>query len=118
VRVQRLQEQHTRFEYLTEAEIGRFLAAAAADQNLQVYAFVFIAFHTAMRAGEILSIRREDVDLDKLLIRVPVAKTVARDVPISPNLKGSSTTTFGHQHATTRGCSRRIRRNPATPTLS
>jgi integrase len=40
-----------------------------------------------MRAGEILSLRREFIDLDKLLIHLPRAKTGARDVPISANLK-------------------------------
>jgi integrase len=47
----------------------------------------YIALHTAMRAGEILSLRREFIDLDKLLIHLPRAKTGARDVPISANLK-------------------------------
>src|SRR5208282_2460661 len=81
------QVQKTRFEYLTEAEIGRLLAVAAADQHPQIHAFVYIALHTAMHAGEILALRREFVDLNKLQIHLPRAKTGARDVPISANLK-------------------------------
>jgi integrase len=87
VKIRRFQERRTRFEYLTEAEIGRLLAAAAADPHPQIYAFVYIALHTAMRAGEILSLRRDFVDLAKLQIHLPKAKTGARDVPISANLK-------------------------------
>ena len=87
VKVRRFQEQRTRFEYLTEAEICRPLAAAATDSHSQIYAFAYIALHTAMRAGELLSLRREFIDLDKLLIHLPRAKTGARDVPISANLK-------------------------------
>jgi integrase len=40
-----------------------------------------------MRSAEILSLRREFVDLDKLQIHLPKAKTGAREVPISANLK-------------------------------
>ena len=71
----------------TEAEIGRLLEAAVADSHSQIYAFAYIALHTAMRAGEILSLRREFIDFDKLIIHLPKAKTGARGVPISPNLK-------------------------------
>jgi len=87
VKLRRFQEQQARFEYLTAQEIGRLLEAAAVDPHPQIYAFVCIALHTAMRAGEILSLRREFVDLDKLVIHLSKAKTGARDVPISPNLK-------------------------------
>jgi len=87
VKIRRFQEQRTQFEYLTEAEIGHLLAAAVADSYPQIYAFVYIALHTAMRSGEILLLRREFVDLAKLQIHLPKAKTGARDVPISANLE-------------------------------
>ena len=52
VKMRRFQEQRTRFDYFTEKEISQLLSAAAADQNPQIYSFVYIALHTAMRASE------------------------------------------------------------------
>ena len=86
VKVRRFQEHRTRFEYLTEAEIARLLHAAKEDSNSQIYTFVFVALHTAMRAGEILSLQKDFVDLGKGLIDLPRSKTGARTVPISPSL--------------------------------
>ena len=48
VKVRRFQEQRTRFEYLAEPEIARLLHAAKKDSNPQIYAFVFVALHTAI----------------------------------------------------------------------
>jgi integrase len=86
-RVRRFQEKRTRIEYLTEAEIGRLLAASAADSHPQIYSFVFIALHTAMRASEVSGLRQEFIDLDKRVIHLSRSKTGARDVPISANLR-------------------------------
>ena len=63
------------------------VGGAAADLHPQIYAFVFIALHTAMRASEVLGLRREFVDLDKCVIHLSTSKTGARDVPISANLR-------------------------------
>jgi integrase len=87
VKMRRFHEPRTQFEYLTEEEISRLIMSASRDSHSQIHAFVVIALHSAMRAGEILSLRREFIDFNKLLIHLPKAKTGARDVPISPNLK-------------------------------
>ncbi len=87
VKVCRFPEPPTRFEYLTEKEVGILLAAAERDGNPHVYAFVFIALHTGMRMGEVLSLRREFIEFEKLRIHLPKTKTGARDVPMSPKLK-------------------------------
>jgi integrase len=86
VRMRRFHEERTQFEYLTTEEMTRLVASAASDPHPQIHAFVMIALHSAMRAGEILSLKREFIDFDKLVIRLPTAKTGARDVPISPSL--------------------------------
>jgi integrase len=87
IKMRRFHEQRTRFEYLTEEEITRLIASATSDPHPQIHAFVTIALHSAMRAGEILSLQREFIDFDKLVIHLPKAKTGARDVPLSRNLK-------------------------------
>ena len=40
-----------------------------------------------MRIGEVLALQRDHVDLDRMLIHLPRAKTGARDVPVSPRRK-------------------------------
>lgn len=84
--IRRLKEDRTRIVYLTVEQIDRLVAAAKQDDNPQVLAFVVIGLETAMRRMEILSIRREHVDLDRLLIFVPKAKAGAREQPITQRL--------------------------------
>jgi len=86
VRIARFSEPPTRFEYLTSEEIARLITHASQDPHPYILPFVVIALHSAMRAGEILSLRREQVDLDKQVIHLPRAKTGARDVPVSRDL--------------------------------
>jgi integrase len=57
-----------------------------ADQNPQVYLFIMIGLETSMRRSEILGIRREHIDLDRLVIFIPKAKGGAREQPITVHL--------------------------------
>jgi integrase len=51
-----------------------------------VLAFVVIGLETAMRRSEILSIRREHVDLDRLTLFIPKAKAGSREQPFTRRL--------------------------------
>lgn len=84
--IRRLKEDRGRIIYLTVDQIDRLIAAAKADANPQVLAFVVIGLETAMRRMEVLSIRREHLALDRLTIFVPKAKTGAREQPITKRL--------------------------------
>lgn len=85
-RLKRLKEGEGRIVYLTAEQAESLLAAAAADENTQLHAFIMIGLHTAMRRWEILSIRLEHVDLDKRTIFIPEAKAGARVQPITDEL--------------------------------
>jgi len=67
----KLKEDNGRIVYLTANQAQSLLEAAKADQNRQIYPFILIGLRTGMRKSEILSIRREHVDLESLLIYVP-----------------------------------------------
>ena len=71
---------------MTAAQVARLLDAAKADQNYQIYAFIFIGVRTGMRKSEILAIRREHADLDARTIYVPRAKAGPRSQPITADL--------------------------------
>jgi integrase len=62
---------------LTVEQIERLLKAAEGDQNRQIYPFIRIGLDTSMRKTEILSIRREHIDLQRLVIYIPKAKAGA-----------------------------------------
>jgi len=85
-KVRKLKEGTGRIAYLTAAQADALLEAATADQNRQIYPFILIGLRTGMRKSEILSIRREHVDLAARSIYVPHAKAGARTQPMSPEL--------------------------------
>jgi integrase len=62
------------------------LDAAKQDQNPYVYPFIMIGLNTSMRRMEILSIRIEHIDLDKMVIFIPKAKAGMREQPITTEL--------------------------------
>jgi len=84
--IKRLKEDHGRITYLTTEQIGRLLKAAQEDQNPHIYPFILIGLETSMRRMEILSIRLENIDLDKRVIYIPQAKAGAREQPITTHL--------------------------------
>jgi integrase len=81
-----LKEEQTRITYLTVEQTQSLLEAAKQDQNPHVYPFIVIGLATAMRRSEILSIRLEHIDLDKIMIFIPQAKAGARQQPITKQL--------------------------------
>jgi integrase len=87
-KIRKLREGTGRIVYLTTGQADALLEAAKADQNRQIYPFILIGLRTGMRKSEILSIRREHVDLTAHTIYVPHAKAGARVQPISPDLAG------------------------------
>lgn len=72
--------------YLTVDQIDRLLKAAEGDQNRQIYPFIRIGLETSMRKNEMLGIRREHIDTQRLVIFIPKAKAGAREQPITKTL--------------------------------
>jgi len=87
-KIRRFQEANARIIYLTREQCAALEHAAARDQNEDVHAFVMIGLRTGMRHSEILAIRKEHVELDKLRIWIPQAKAGAREQPITQDLAG------------------------------
>ena len=85
-KLRKLKEDRGRVVYLTPHQAEALLDAAKADQNRQIYPFILIGLRTGMRKSEILSVRREHVDLETRTIYVPHAKAGARTQPISADL--------------------------------
>jgi integrase len=85
-KIRRYSEERGRITYLTVDQIKRLIEAAKQDQNPQVYPFIVIGLETSMRKMEILSIRREHVDVQRRVIYIPQAKAGAREQPITEHL--------------------------------
>ncbi|MEQ8734913.1 MAG: site-specific integrase [Rhodospirillaceae bacterium] len=85
-KITKLKEGSGRITYLTSLQSAQLLDAAKADQNIQIYPFILIGLRTAMRKSEILSITRENVDLNTNTIYLPKAKAGARTQPITQDL--------------------------------
>tara|TARA_R110002111_G_scaffold11313_4_gene35333 strand:- start:1428 stop:2621 length:1194 start_codon:yes stop_codon:yes gene_type:complete len=85
-KINRFAEGQGRIEYLTAEQAASLVEHAMQDSNPHVYPFVVIGLATAMRKMEILSIRREHVDLERRMISIPKAKAGAREQPITSDL--------------------------------
>lgn len=85
-RMKRMKEGEGRIVYLTTEQAQRFLKACKASDNAQLYPFVLIALETSMRMSEVLSIRKENINLAQRTIYIQKAKAGARDQPITDNL--------------------------------
>lgn len=85
-KIERLAEGKGRITYLTTEQIGRLIDAATHDQNPHVYPFIVVGLETSMRRSEILSIRLENIDLQRRVIYIPKAKSGAREQPITKHL--------------------------------
>jgi integrase len=65
-------------------EERRILRAATSHKNAEIYSIVVLAIETAMRQGEILSLRWENIDLRVRIAHLPITKNGSkRDVPLS-----------------------------------
>ena len=87
-KINRLKEDTGRIVYLTAPQIAKLTERAAEHQSPFIYPFILIALETSMRRSEILSIRLENIDLQRQIIFIPQAKAGAREQPITKNLAG------------------------------
>lgn len=85
-KINRFKEDNGRITYLTVEQCSAILDAAKADVSPHIYLYSLIALSTAMRMSEILSIRRENVDVARRRIFVPKAKAGAREQPMTAEL--------------------------------
>lgn len=85
-RMRRLAEGAGRIVYLKADQVQRFLDACMQSDNGQLYPFVLVALETSMRKSEVLSIRKEHIDLDRRMIYIPKAKAGAREQPMTERL--------------------------------
>lgn len=85
-KINRLKEDSGRIVYLTITQVSKLLEKAREHQSSFIYPFIIIALDTSMRRSEILSIRLEDIDLQRRVIFIPQAKAGAREQPITKNL--------------------------------
>lgn len=92
-KIERFAEDRGRIEYLTPEQCQRVLEAARGDISPHIYPFCVIALSTSMRMTEVLTIRRENVDIPKRRIFIPKAKGGRREQPITAELA-----TFLKQH--------------------
>ena len=85
--VKRPTDSAARDRRLTPAERHGLLSEVAKLGNSQLHLAILIALETAMRQGEILNLRRDDVDLDRGVISIRDAKNGHnRQVVISDRL--------------------------------
>lgn len=85
-KIKRYKENRGRITYLTVDQIKRLIEAAKISPSTDIYPFIIIGLETSMRRMEILSIRLQDIDLEKRVIYIPKAKSGAREQPITQNL--------------------------------
>jgi integrase len=85
-KIRRFQEGQGRIIYLTAEQVARLVECAKADRSPIVYPFIVIGVETSMRKMEILSIRREHVDIAHCRIFIPHAKAGMREQPITRHL--------------------------------
>jgi len=85
-KIKRFPEDPGRIVYLTTEQIARLIECAKVDANEIIYPFIVIALETSMRKSEILSIRRENINLERRVIYIPKAKAGAREQPITKHL--------------------------------
>ena len=85
-KINRFAEGQGRITYLTVDQITRLVECAKADGSAQIYPFIVIGLETAMRKSEILSIRREDIGLQRRGVFIPKGKAGARAQPITEHL--------------------------------
>jgi integrase len=85
-RVPRIMESRKPRVLLSDAECEALLAAAADDCNPRLWIFVAFALSTAMRHGEIMAARFDQVDFENHRLVVPTAKSGQRLQPLTPEL--------------------------------
>jgi len=77
---------NARTRWLTHDE-AHLLLGELKQRSPQMYAVAFVALHTGMRAGEILSLQAGQVELESGIIHIMDAKAGSRTAYITPSLK-------------------------------
>jgi integrase len=87
-RAPKLTESGGRAVALSDQECERLITAALAGAGADPDLWLFVAFglNTAMRHGEIMAARWDQLDLVKLRLFIPDAKAGQREQPITPEL--------------------------------
>jgi integrase len=83
-KITKLKEDAGRIIALTDEESGALVEASIADADTYCWLFVMFGLNTAMRHSEILRARFDKID--NLRLRIPKAKSGAREQPITPQL--------------------------------
>lgn len=84
--IEKGQEPRKPIVILSEANVQGLMQAAVADHAPRLWLFVAFGLNTAMRHGEILRVRYEDIDFEARRIFIPQAKAGQREQPITPAL--------------------------------
>ena len=81
-----LEREQGRILALTDEQANSLFQGALADDDPSCWLFVAFALNTAMRHSEILRTRFEHLDLEKLRLQIPKAKSGKREQPITAQL--------------------------------
>ena len=84
--LKRLKEHLGRITYSTVEQIERLLKMAEGVQSRQIHPFIKIGLDTSMRKAEKLTIRREHINLQQLVIYIPRPRPGRVSNPLAPTL--------------------------------
>ena len=84
--IDKAREGQGRIVKLSDAECNALMAAAVADQDVDLWLFVAIGLGTGMRHEEITSIKWTEIDFVRRRIFVPLAKAGSREQPMPVEL--------------------------------
>lgn len=80
------EEPRKKIVVLSGEQQRALMQGAIGDQDGQTWLFVAIGLNSAMRHGEILRMRFDEIDFQHNRIYVPIAKAGQREQPITPSL--------------------------------
>ena len=85
----RVREARKKIRILSAEQRERLLRASTEDHDSRAWLFVMFGLNTAMRHGEIVRRRYDEVDFDHCRIWIDRAKAGQREQPITPSLRDS-----------------------------
>ena len=85
-KIKLLEREQGRILALTDEQADALFRGALADDDPSCWLFVAFGLNTAMRHSEILRTRFEHLDLEKLRLQIPKAKSGKREQPITAKL--------------------------------
>ncbi len=85
-KIKLLEREQGRILALTDEQADASFRGALADDDPSCWLFVAFGLNTAMRHSEILRTRFEHLDLEKLRLQIPKAKSGKREQPITAQL--------------------------------